>query len=604
MSETARGEQFTLFSVGKQQVTVDFQGGHVVTDAGLLAIAQLIEGLGILDDLAERWPDPRCPEMVTHPGKELLAQQIYQYLAGYFDFNDANFTRHDPLFQALAGVSPNADRPLASGSTLARFHHAYTRREAEKPREEREVIFEQRRAQIQRIHLLNEYLVELFVKTRPEPPAYVILDLDGSEDAAYGQQQLTFWNAHYDQNQYFPLFLLDGVTGLPLAAWLRPGNVHDSCGAVETVQEVVQQLRRHFPELTIFVRGDGAFSGPKMLDYCDREGLLYALGYSNHKGLKPRTAWFLEQLKLYYRFYPEEGVQRFDNITDYQANSWDSPRRLVVKTEINLLGSNQRVVVTNLSGSAKEVYHGFYTQRGNVPERPIGEMKNGLGSDRLSSPRFLANFQKLLAHVLSYAIVVLFREAMKAGTPFFEPIVQEALEPCPCDASGTTTARTDEAIPVVRVGETEPAVLCRVPVERVPVDQIGTSESLPETTPSQALPSEASPSSSETPVPPSDALSDGSDRALLPEVTLEQVLQEIEAKRNARSLDVSKWEVSTLRSQLFKVGALVKTSVRRIWFHFSTHWPQQELFSQVCKAVTSYVKEFRQRLALSTGPPG
>ena len=500
MSETARSEQLTLFSVGKQEVTVDFEGGHIVTDAGLLAIAQLVEGLGILDDLAKRWPDPRCLEMVTHSGKELLAQQIYQYLAGYFDFNDANFTRHDPLFQALAGVSPNADRPLA--------------------------------------------------------------------------------------------------------AWLRPGNVHDSCGAVETVQEVVQQLRRHFPELTIFVRGDGAFSGPKMLDYCDREGLLYALGYSNHKGLKPRTAWFLEQLKLYYRFYPEEGVQRFDNITDYQANSWDSPRRLVVKTEINLLGSNQRVVVTNLSGSAKEVYHGFYTQRGNVPERPIGEMKNGLGSDRLSSPRFLANFQKLLAHVLSYAIVVLFREAMKAGTPFFEPIVQEALEPCPCDASGTTTARTDEAIPVVRVGETEPAVLCRVPVERVPVDQIGTSESLPETSQSQALPSEASPSSSETPVPPSDALSDGSDRALLPEVTLEQVLQEIEAKRNARSLDVSKWEVSTLRSQLFKVGALVKTSVRRIWFHFSTHWPQQELFSQVCKAVTSYVKEFRQRLALSTGPPG
>jgi len=260
MSETARSKQFRLFSVGQQQVTVDFQGGHVVADAGLLAIAQLIEGLGILDDLAERWPDPRCPEMVTHSSKELLAQQIYHYLAGYFDFNDANFTRHDPLFQALAGVSPSLDRPLASGSTLARFHHAYTRREAEKPREEREVVFEQRRAQINRIRLLNEYLVELFAKPRPEPPACVILDLDGSEDAAHGQQQLTFWNAHYDQNQYFPLFILDGVTGLPLAAWLRPGNVHESCGAVETVQEVVQQLRRHFPGLTIFVRGDGAFS--------------------------------------------------------------------------------------------------------------------------------------------------------------------------------------------------------------------------------------------------------------------------------------------------------------------------------------------------------
>jgi len=602
MSETARCEQLTLFSVGKQEVTVDFDGGHIVTDAGLLAIAQLVEGLGILDDLAERWPDPRCPEMVTHSGKELLAQQIYHYLAGYFDFNDANFTRRDPLFQALAGVSPRPDRPLASGSTVARFHHAYTRREAEKPVEEREVIFEQRHAQIQRIRLLNAYLVELFAKTRPQAPPYVILDLDGSEDAAHGQQQLTFWNTHYDQNQYFPLFLLEGVTGFPLAAWLRPGNVHDSFGAVETVREVVQALRRQFPGLTIFVRGDGAFGGPEMLEYCDREGLLYALGYSNHEGLKPRTAWFLEQLKLYYRFYSEEGVQRFDDITDYQASSWSHPRRLVVKTEMNFLGTNQRVVVTNLSGSAKEVYRGFYVQRGNVPERPIGEMKNGLGSDRLSSPRFLANFQKLLAHVLSYAIVVLFREAIQAEASS-EPVEEDGSKRCPSEASATASTRTDDAIPVVRVGETQPVVVCRVPVVRVPVNQIGVSESLPETS-SPASPCEASPSSSETSAQPSEASRDGPSRTVPPEVTLEQVLQEAETRRNARSLDVSKWEVSTLRSQLFKVGALVKTSVRRIWFHFHSHWPRQELFSQVCKAVTSYVKGFRQRLALSTGPPG
>ena len=58
MSKTARSEQLSLFSVGKQEVTVDFQGGQIVSDAGLLAIAKLVEGLGILDDLAGRWPDP------------------------------------------------------------------------------------------------------------------------------------------------------------------------------------------------------------------------------------------------------------------------------------------------------------------------------------------------------------------------------------------------------------------------------------------------------------------------------------------------------------------------------------------------------------------
>ena len=36
MSKTQCAEQLTLFSVGKQEVTVDVQGGQIVSDAGLL----------------------------------------------------------------------------------------------------------------------------------------------------------------------------------------------------------------------------------------------------------------------------------------------------------------------------------------------------------------------------------------------------------------------------------------------------------------------------------------------------------------------------------------------------------------------------------------
>jgi DDE family transposase len=47
-----------------------------------------------------------------------------------------------------------------------------------------------------------------------------------------------------------------------------------------------------------------------------------------------------------------------------------------------------------------------------VPEQPLGEMKNGLRCDRLSSSGFCANAFRLLTHALAYAIVVLFREAV------------------------------------------------------------------------------------------------------------------------------------------------------------------------------------------------
>src|SRR5262249_51363224 len=51
-----------------------------------------------------------------------------------------------------------------------------------------------------------------------------------------------------------------------------------------------------------------------------------------------------------------------------------------------------------------------------VPEQPIGEIKNGLRCERLSSHGFCANALRLLVHAVAYAIVVLFREAT-AGVP-------------------------------------------------------------------------------------------------------------------------------------------------------------------------------------------
>jgi len=107
-------------------------------------------------------------------------------------------------------------------------------------------------------------------------------------------------------------------------------------------------------------------------------------------------------------------VQRFLAFEDYQAKSWMRPRRLLAKVEINRLGTNRRFVVTNLSGDPQGIYHGFYVQRGDVPEKPIGELKNGLDADRLSFHRFRANAFKLLEHTIAYALVVLHREATAA----------------------------------------------------------------------------------------------------------------------------------------------------------------------------------------------
>ena len=480
-------EHLTLWDLGRQQVTVAFDGGELVSDAGLLALRGLDKGLGVLAGIAERLPDPRAQKFVTHSREALLTQQVYQILADYPDCNDARRLRRDPLFQTLADVAPDADRPLASGSTLARFPHAYTRRQAERPPDERDVIGEVESALNQRLKILNAYLPELFIRTRRAAPKTITIDLDASDDPTHGQQILTGFHGYFDQHQYFPLFVFDGDTGFPLAAWLRPGTVHASCGAVDMLGRIVRQLRAAWPDVAIQVRADNGMAVPDLYEYCEHQHLLYALGYATNEVLKERTAVALADLGTYYTFYShrEPHAQRFEDITDYQAGSWTKPRRIVAKIEINRSGTNRRFVVTNLTGTAESIYRGFYVQRGNVPERPIGELKNGLHADRLSFHRFRANAFKLLEHVLAYALVVLHREAMAAA--------------------------------------------------EVP--------------------------------------------------------------------EVAKAEVPTLRSRLWKVAAVVKTSVRRIWFHFASHWPYRDQWRKVWEAVQSFVAQVRQARVVMPGLP-
>jgi hypothetical protein len=413
---TGRSEQLTFWEIGQQQVTVDFDGGTLVTDAGLISICALDKKLGVLAEIASRLPDPRAQKLVTHTRLAILTQEVYQILADYPDCNDAQGLRHDPLFQTLVGVSPDADQPLASGSTLARFQHAFTRRQAELPLEERPVLREVDAAQSQRLKMLNDYLPELFIDTRRTPPAFVIIDLDASDDPTHGQQILTGFHAYFDQHQYFPLYAFDGETGFPLAAWLRPGTVHASCGAISTLRTIVTQLRAAWPNVVILVRGDCGFAVPDMYEYCEAEGLLYAFGYASNAVLKERTEVWMEDLETYYHWYQhrEPHVQRFEVIEDYQAGSWPRPRRIIVKLEINRRGTNSRFVVTNMAGHPQGLYRGFYVQRGDVPEKPIGELKNGLQADRLSFHHFRANALKLLEHTLAYALVVLHREATAA----------------------------------------------------------------------------------------------------------------------------------------------------------------------------------------------
>jgi hypothetical protein len=201
-----------------------------------------------------------------------------------------------------------------------------------------------------------------------------------------------------------------------LAAWLRPGTAHGSWGAVEVLRALVAALRRAWPDVLILVRGDHSLAVPAMYTFCETAGLLYAFGYASNPALQRHTERAFWELQEYYHFYGrrEPQVQRFEVLEDYRADGWERPRRVLCKLECTPAGSQRRFVVTNLSGDPRGLYRGFYVERGEVPEQPFDELKNGLDLGRLSAPSFRANAYRLLLHVVAYGLVVLFREAAAA----------------------------------------------------------------------------------------------------------------------------------------------------------------------------------------------
>ncbi len=63
--------------------------------------------------------------------------------------------------------------------------------------------------------------------------------------------------------------------------------------------------------------------------------------------------------------------------------------------------------------------------------------------------------------------------------------------------------------------------------------------------------------------------------------------------------EVATASVGTLRQRLWKGGAVVVTSPRRLWLHLSETWPSRGVWERVQAAVGAFVR----RLQGNAGPP-
>jgi Transposase DDE domain group 1 len=156
---------------------------------------------------------------------------------------------------------------------------------------------------------------------------------------------------------------------------------------------------------TVVVRADAAFAMPALYEALERREVRYAIRLPANDVLGRS----IEDLLTRPRGRPSHAPLVRYRSFEYQAASWDRPRRVIAKIEHHLGELFPRVgfIVTTLTGTNRAVVR-FYNQRG-AAEHWIKEGKAATHWTRLSCHRFRSNEVRLLLGVIAYNLGNLLR---------------------------------------------------------------------------------------------------------------------------------------------------------------------------------------------------
>lgn len=384
---------YTQLGFGFQRkLAVDFAGGEITSDAGLLVLRELDHRLGLTDAVLRDLAEPRDRRYVTHALPTLVRQRLYQIVAGYEDVNDATTLRHDPTLQIVAGNGSST--PLGSQPTMSRLENAFD---------------------WPAIRRLMDVPVDWFCAhayAPGQPPAEILLDVDSTDDPTHGQQQLAFFTGYYQQTMYYPLVWFEGHTGVPLRTRLRPGRTPNATGLVEDLQRLLPRLRRRFPAAVIRLRGDSGMATPRVEAALERAGVEYVLAMGSNRLFATRVAPLRARAEARYA----RTGQPVSVCTSFRhrAQRWPRQRRILVHIQVNAIGTSVRFLVTNRRGRAGDLV-AWYAGRGTAENR-IKELKRDLHADRLSCHRYRANAVRLQLHTLALGLLAYLRHRLLPRT--------------------------------------------------------------------------------------------------------------------------------------------------------------------------------------------
>jgi hypothetical protein len=386
---------FSLPSVERKKITAAFDGGRISSDGGVMLLALAERRIRIADRLAAEITDRRDPARVVHALSDILRARILAIACGYEDADDLDHLRGDPALKLACGHLPDSGRDLCSQPTMSRWENAPSLRE---------------------VIRLMRVMVALYCGSYDRPPASVTLDIDDTLDVVHGHQQLSMFNAHYDERCFLPIHVYDTATSRPVAVLLRPGKTPSGQEIHGHLRRLVRMIRGHWPHTHITVRGDSHYARPEVMDFCDANSIDFVFGLAGNAVLRHLVEPAADHVRVR-RAEANAAVIRRYTETRYGAKSWNANRRVAARIEATTQGLDIRYVVTSFThGSAEWLYDSLYCARGQA-ENLIKLHKSQLASDRTSCRSALANQVRLVLHTAAFWLMLTVRDAIPKPQP-------------------------------------------------------------------------------------------------------------------------------------------------------------------------------------------
>jgi len=238
-----------LAPVGAKAVELDFDGGRLSSDAGVLLLKDINDQLGFTRDLAAVLSDPRDPRRVKVTRQDLLTQRVLHIAAGYEDANDSHTLRDDPIFKLMLDRLPDTGAPLASQPTMSRFENRVSRSELSR---------------------MARVLLDQCIASYATPPTVIVLDVDDTEDRVHGQQEHARYDAYYGGSCCMPLHLSEGLSGRLMTTILKAKRF-TGAQLLAVLKRLVKRLRHAWPATLLIFRGDRHFASPEVMQWIDEQ---------------------------------------------------------------------------------------------------------------------------------------------------------------------------------------------------------------------------------------------------------------------------------------------------------------------------------------------